>query len=440
MKKIRTFVYEHKWILLIVCALFIERLYGGYTLGIDYNLGNDDLSYVNSGIEFAKTGVITMHGGLSAQIMPGMPILIGTVSFLFGEGRAMWFVLKILWWLMGSLTAFFVYKSITIFVPRACGILASLAFFAPDFVWMDNLILTETPFMLCFSIMIYATLMMVYNKKYFWICALSYMLALMFKANIAVYPLFAMCYLLVKKYDVKVFVKQCFILASMVLCFIIPWSIRNYIHYDAFIPLTYGSGNPMLLGTYQGHGYPTDEELDYVKNVDEVAAREYKKYYNENGEFKEEHLRSYVLLEKDGVKAKYRLQEWVKKDPLSMIDSYLIQKPISMIDDVFYWETLWEVPCEILRSIRKIDAAFCMFTIFLAFYFKKYRKEILFLTGLYVGNIYIYSMTFAFDRYAQTLMPIRFIIFGMGCYLVLWLMKELLGLNNTSIQIERKEI
>lgn len=440
MKKIKTFFYENKWILLIVCALFIERLCAGCTLGITYNLGSDDLSYVYSGIEFAKTGTITMHGVLSAQIMPGMPVLLGAISFLFGEGTAMWVVMKVLWWLMGALTAFFVYKCITIFLHKGFGLVAALAFFAVDFVWMDNLILTETPFMLFLSIMIYSTLMMVYDKKYFWPCAIFYMFALMLKANIALYPIFAMFYLLLKKYDYKVFIKQCFILAAMVLCFVIPWSIRNYIHYDEFIPLTWGSGNPMLLGTYQGHGYPSDEELDYEKNVDEVAAEKYQKYYDKDGRIKEDYLERYVLLEIDGIKAKYRLNEWLKKDPLSVAISYGIQKPVMMVDDVFYWDTLWGIEYGILEKVREIDAILCAIAVILGFCLKKYRKELLFLSALYIGNIYIYAMTFAFSRYAETLMVIRFIIVGFGLYLLLDVWKKIFTSNAIMKITKRKEM
>lgn len=433
---IRTFVVEHKWILLIVLALFLERFYAGYTLGITYSLGSDDMSYVNSGIEFANTGRITMHGVLSAQIMPGMPVLLGILSFVFGEGRMLWFAMKLLWWLMGSLCAFFVYKSVTIFLPKGFGIAATLLFFTPDFAWMDNLILTETPFMFCLSVMIYATLMMVKNKKYFWLCAIFYMLALMFKANIALYPLFAMCYLLLKKYDVKVFVKQCFILAAMVLCFVIPWSVRNYIHYDAFVPLTWGSGNPLLLGTYQGHGYPTDEQLDYEKNVYEVAEKKFAKYYDENGEPKKDYYQKYIGIETDGIMAKYRLKEWAKRDILSLLDSYIIVKPVSMLDDIFYWETLWGVEFEGLYNLRKIDTCLCTFLIFLSFYLKKYRKEVFFLTLTYIGNIYIYAMTFAFSRYSATLVPLRLVLWGLGFYLIICFARKLLGMNET-LQLEQ---
>ena len=92
---------------------------------------------------------------------------------------------------------------------------------------------------------------------------------------------------------------------------------------------------------------------------------------------------------------------------------------MSMLDDVFYWDTLWGISYENLQIVRKLDLCVCILAIFLSFYLKKYRKEILFLGGTYLANIYIYSMTFAFSRYAQTLMPLRFIMIGIGCYLFL---------------------
>lgn len=59
------------------------------------------------------------------------------------------------------------------------------------------------------------------------------------------------------------------------LAFMLPWSVRNYKQFRAFIPTTYGIGNPLLLGTYQGEGYPTDEEVDrapFDKKVQEEHA------------------------------------------------------------------------------------------------------------------------------------------------------------------------
>lgn len=418
--KFINFIQRHKWIVLVCVALFLERVCAAYFLGFSYNINSDDLSYVKSGIEFANTGRITMHGVLSAQIMPGMPVLIGFFSLFFGEGQALWVALKIAWAFMGAATAVYIYKSVLLFAPKVFAVIAVLPLFLINYVWMDNLILTETPFMLFLSMLIYATLMMgkTRENKYFWLCVVTYMLALMFKANIAVYPLFAMIYLLVVKYGFVKLIKQGIILGTIILCFIIPWSIRNYIHYDAFVPLTWGSGNPLLLGTYQGIGYPSDEELDYKTNVDDVVKEEYKQYYDLNGEIKEDYLAKYVALEADGIKARYRMAEWFARNPKSMIYSYLVSKPLYMLNGVFYWNEIFNIPVTGLFALKKINCLLCLLLIPLCFLLKKNRAEVLYLAGTYAGNIFLYAIYFALDRYSETLMPFRYIGVGISLYFI----------------------
>lgn len=418
--KIKNFLISEKWILLVMLLLFMERLIVMGRLGAMYSLESDDLSYVNSGITFIKTGTITMHGVLSAQIMPGMPIFIGLISMIFGEGNLLWIVLKLIWITMGVISAFFIYKSVSLFAPSWCGIIAALLLASPDFVWMDNVILTETPFMLCLSAMIYFTFMMAKTRqnKYFCLLLISYFLALMLKANIGIYPVFALIYLLLMKYDIKVLFKQALILGCVLLCFFVPWTIRNYIHYDAFIPLTYGSGNPLLLGTYQGGGYPEDSSLDYKTNVEDVAKEKFKKYYDSDGNIKP-YLARYVSLERDGIKAKYRISEWLKTNPLSMLKSYLWHKPKHMIINAFYWKDIFGVSRQLLKYYRTIGFIIVVFAFLSAFFLKKKRIEMFFLGLLYMGNIYIYALTFAYERYSHTLLPLRFITFGIGlCFFI----------------------
>lgn len=49
---------------------------------------------------------------------------------------------------------------------------------------------------------------------------------------------------------------------------------------------------------------------------------------------------------------------------------------------------------------------------------KKRRPEMLFLAAFYWCNIYIYAMTYSFDRYAESLSPVRFLIIGIGLCLI----------------------
>lgn len=425
-KDFLSFMKAHKAALIVLSLLLILRLMALYSLGFTYSLESDDVSYIESGIRFARTGTITMHDDYpSAQIMPGMTVLIGLFVLLFGEGKLLWIALKLLWICMGLGTAWFVYRSVCLFVPKWCGIIGMLPLFRTDFIWMDNLILTETPFLLALTAMVYYTLRMGRQPgfRYFWPCAISYMAGLMLKANIALYPLFALVYLLVVKYDRKLLAKQCVVLAGIVLCFVIPWSIRNYVQFRAFVPLTYGAGNPTLLGTYQGEGFPSDDILDYETNVEKVAAEKYADYYDNTGKVLPQYQR-YVSLQKDEIKAAYRQQVWWDTDYKKMLYSYGVIKPQTMIESVFYWDTVFDQPIDTLQQIQRVDLYLCIASLVAALVLKRHRKPMLFITAVYLGNIYIYSMTYAFSRYNASLMSMRFILLGIGAGLLVLLLKR----------------
>ena len=425
--RLAAFVRQHRAALVVMALLLLVRLMALYSLGFTYSIESDDLAYVESGIRFAQTGSITMHTEYpSAQIMPGLTVLIGLFSLVFGEGKLLWVALKLLWIVMGVCTAWYIYRCVSLFVPQWCGVLAMLPLFRADFIWMDNLILTETPFMLALTAMVYYTLCMgrTPGYRYFWPCAAAYMAGLMCKANIALYPLFALVYLLVVKYDRKLLAKQCVVLAGIVLCFVVPWSIRNYVQFHAFVPLTYGAGNPTLLGTYQGIGYPEDESLDYQVNVAQPVREQYAAYYDEEtGEVLPEY-ETYVSLQRDGVKARYRQQVWWDTDYKTLLYSYGVLKPQLMMERVFYWDTVFDQPKETMELAQRIDLCLCIAALAAAFILKRHRKPILFLTAVYLGNLYIYAMTFAFERYNASMMSLRFIMGGIGIALILSLIRR----------------
>lgn len=410
--------WRENWLLVLVLALlFLERAAALWTLGAEYTLASDDLSYVKSGIYFAQNGVITMHGTTpSAQIMPGMTWLIGLFAALFGEGgHALWLALKLLWISMGTATGWFLFKSVTLFAPKCCGAVACLPLFGADFVWTDNLILTETPFILCLSAMLYYTFLLgrERSRRAFAGCAVSYLAAILLKANIAVYPLFALGYLLAVKYPFKRLLKQGLILACLVLCFLVPWAVRNYVQFRAFVPLTYGAGNPTLLGTYQGYGYPADEELDYASNVDEPFRETYAAYFDENGEIPERYQK-YLSLQHDGMKASYRLEEWASRDLKSLIVSYGFLKPLEIVRGTFYWERVFNIPGTWVQEAQDLNLLLCALAAAASLLFRKHRAQCLYLIILYGGNVYIYAMTYAFGRYSIGLMPMRCILVGLG--------------------------
>jgi len=383
-------------------------------LGYNYTLNSDDFSYVNSGITFFKTGKITMHGVISAQIMPGMTFLIALFVAFFGTGVKLWCALKIFWLFMGLFTIYIVYKTVRLYSNKFISALSCLFFLAIDYVWMDNLILTETPYILLFSLLIYHTFKLAKNpnKKDYKLIVFYYILAVFVRPNIGVFPFFLVIFLLLKKYDFKLLFRQCVMAGVILVIVLIPWWYRNYRVFDKFIPLTYGVGNPLLLGTYQGVGYPDDDELDYKTNVDDKMSKEMR-YYLENPEIKD-YMTKYYSLEYDGIKAKYRMSEWWNRDKKSMLKSYLYFKPIENIYNYFYWDEVLGVKSEQIVLTRKIDLIlFALCTLIIIFDRKKF-SEWLFLMLVYGSQVALYSYTFAFSRYAITMFFLRYIVIGIG--------------------------
>lgn len=219
-------------------------------------------------------------------------------------------------------------------------------------------------------------------------------------------------FLILKKYDFKLLIKQCLIAGLILVLTLAPWTYRNYKVFDKFIPLTYGIGNPLLLGTYQGVGYPLDEELDYVKNVDEKMPNEMK-YYLDNPTEKD-YMTRYYRLEYDGMKAKYRMDEWWNRDKRSMLKSYLYFKPMENFYNCFYWNTILNIDYNNILKVRKFEIILFGISSIVILIDRKKIKEWLFLILVYGSQIALYSYTFAFSRYAVTMFFMRYIIIGLG--------------------------
>lgn len=425
---------ENKLIWCLVGLIFAANLIALFMLGADYTLNSDDLSYVRSGIYLAKNGVLTMHDEVpTAQIMPGAPALVALFYFVFGEGLALWVALKLLWITLGSLTGWFIYKSVRMFAPWWGAVIAVLPLLRADFLLVNNLMLTEAPYMFCFAALVYLTLKMAaaneFKYEIGWLIA--FMAALMLRANILSFPFFAAGYLVLKKYDLKRLLKNTAVLLLVLTCFVVPWSVRNYQRFDAFIPFTYGIGDPLLLGTYQGRHAPLDETLDYEKNVDRVFEERYSRYYDENGEIPEEYVR-FLALEERGIKAKYRIRVWMKEDPFNFILSLLVLKPMTMMFKGYFPNREIEWIPKGLEVLQYIDFMICVLAFASAWYLKKYRKELTFFAILYMGHVYIHVVSYASARYNHPLMTIRFIAIGVGVALFVEVIRKLRDKRKTA--------
>ena len=398
--------------LIILWLLFFERLWMLSHLGPSYSLKSDDLSYFKAGITLFRTGTLTMHGVISAQIMPGLPALIALFCTIFGIGNGLWLPLKLAWCIMGTMAAWFTYLAIREKAPAYAAIIVACFYFVPDFAWQDNLILTETPYLFLVSLYLYGVMRMGNRKDWtgFVIMALSAYLAFMLKAQAICLFLLPLPYLRIKKYPSTRLYLQAFMVFIALLAFMLPWSVRNYKQFRAYIPTTYGIGNPLLLGTYQGVGYPSDDEVDRQPFIDETY-EEHAFLKDKDGKLAPKYKRYFELLTDEKL-ARARMVYWWKHDRDSMLKSYLWLKPKAMFSASFYWDEVIPHTKYAIIQLRTLGFYLAMAAAPAVLLARKYRAETFFVLFAYLAQVYMYAYAFVFDRYAQTLLPFRFMAIG----------------------------
>ncbi len=98
-----------------------------------------------------------------------------------------------------------------------------------------------------------------------------------------------------------------------------------------------------------------------------------------------------------------------------------------MFYNSFYWEEIFGIPIEANYLFRKIDILMFWIAVIAIILEKKRVKELFFVLSVYTFQIFVYSFTFVFSRYAQTLYFMRFIIIGWGSQVII--RKFLTGVN-----------
>ena len=408
--------------LLLWLAVVAERLLLTAADRTEYSMiVSDSTFYYQSGLDLIRTGQLIYRGCVTALIMPGISVLIGLLSLFFAEGLPLMYAIRFLWILMGSLVPLFLYRSIRLFAPKWCALLGSAVYLMPWHVQIDCFLLTECPYYLFFAMSFYYMLKMGEDTRlrYALFYALSVFGALMFRANILIFTAFTLAYLLLfnPRLRGRLLLQRVLLVFLVLALFMVPWSVRNYRLYHAFIPVTYGAGNPLYEGTYQGENPPSDEEIAALgEDFDACAALAQKRpdLLDASGHVYDPRTQQYAEILINREIGLYRLRTWWRLRPLGLIKSYLYVKPRMILNWVWYYIKLAGITDTAAHRMRQLGFLFCALSFALSFILKKHRKLIVFLTAAYFLNLLLLASSYAIDRYAQMIMPYRYLLMGLG--------------------------
>ncbi|RNF39971.1 ArnT family glycosyltransferase [Planococcus salinus] len=388
------------WLWVPLAIGLIIRLAVLFFYGPGLSLNSDDYFYIDSAKHLLAEGelVYVNHEEPTVHIMPGLPMLVAAVFFIFGTGTFGLAAAKVVMILIGCLSIAGIYKiGERLFSPVAGSIAALITALYLPMVVTDNLIATESPTTAAFIFFVYFSMRLADThsmKDFFWVIGL-YLFMLYFRPTVALFPFFLLIYLMLKKYSFKLGLKQFGIAVILLLVVMGPWWFRNYVAYDAFIPLSGGAGNPTLLGTYQGHGYKYGPPMaEVVLSIEEE--------YPDSTRYEQNQYQMEV--------AKERIQTMWEHNPDWFIQTYTTSKLRIQWEDPFYWIEVFGVSIEEMKIIFRVLFWTSLVSFLLVFAFNKGTRREFFFISLFIlyftvmNNLYL-----AYPRYNQPLLPFLFL-------------------------------
>lgn len=245
-------------ILIFIFALTLRVYVSDFDKGIpEYSDGN---AYHFSAENILKYKTITndrdgeiFNGKIPAYpsntIQPGYPIFLAIVYFFFGDSFRNIVITNII---SSLITMFLIYKILREFKLSNNTIYVVLCIVAiyPGFIYNLDVVLTENIYITTLLFYVYYTIKYLNSNKkiYLIISIISLILSSYIRANAL--PFIAMSCYLVFTNDYK---KQDIILSISIIIIIcislmLPWWIRNYIHFKEFYLFTLAGENPKIWG------------------------------------------------------------------------------------------------------------------------------------------------------------------------------------------------
>jgi hypothetical protein len=398
------------------------RLYAIWDYKLGLTLHSDDAGYVQSAKWLIENGTYSYYvpGVPTLHMMPGITYFLAFFFVLFGQGTIGMFAAKIGMTLVGMCGIYGVYllgkRLWHPYVGLAGALLAAI--YLPG-IETDTLYLTETPFMtasvflLCFSVRLARTR----SIRDLLLVALFYVISVYFRPTVLLYPVLLLIYLLCKRYPWQLLLRHVLVACVAIVFLMSPWWIRNATTFHRFVPLTDGTGNPLLLGTYQGHDYPNERTVD----------QELAQILQEHPELRPQYMHEQAWMNAQKELAITRMKTWYHDNPSAFINSYAVVKPGLLWGDPFYWLTIFKVQDYTLKAVQAYLVWAGMIGYLIAMLLgRRSKRESFFILLMFLYYTVLYSIYFVFGRYSEPMMPIVMMGIGAGIYAIL---SRLFGAN-----------
>ncbi|MCL6454244.1 MAG: glycosyltransferase family 39 protein [Alicyclobacillus sp.] len=386
---------------ILVLALVI-RFAVIWHYGLQLTLHSDDQGYTDSARWLLTRGVYSYYTPEhpTLHMMPGITLLLAGVFSVFGTGAAGVVAAKVVMSCIGVVGIWGLYLTArTAFRPWV-GVVAALlaAVYIPG-VETDVLLLTETPFFAASMFLLYFLVRAgrEHRPLHLYLATLFYVVCLYFRPTISAYLVVAWAYLLVRRFPPRKLLRHGVLSVVMVALLLSPWWVRNEWTFHHFVPLTDGTGNPLLLGTFQGQHYPPPGNADLEITLLKAQHPDLRPTAD--------HEVPWMTLQTQV--AKQRMKAWYAENPRAFLHAYLVFKPILLWSKPFYTLKILHLSPKLVLAWHRVAlwAGFIGWLVALAFG-RKRRWTTLLVLATFLYYTALYSVYFVYSRYSEPLMPL----------------------------------
>lgn len=363
-----------------------------FFLGSLENWDNDDVKYLRSAKTFLDKGMLTYNDPEKPTvfIMPGITLLLSLfVSDNSYTDAALYFrIFQMLLQCINLALVFVIAKKAFNTFVAICSVVISLFYFA-DYYAM-NVVLTEVVFKTLLLILCCTTMTAFEKRKkrYYIIPGFVFAVSVMFRPTIAMFPFIVLLVWLIKKYTFQEMLKYAGVVLAILLVFLVPWWVRNYEHFNKFIPLTFATGNPMLQGTY----------INYEKNPEEEKLIDYSKF--EYSPDRDEIVNNQVELDI----AKERLSVLVPRNPKGYLYWYTVGKTVEQWKQPFIWQAPFGMSMPLVIGIHLAVVFAFVLSLFVVIFCKRSVNRFFIFSIIFYFNA-VHLPFYAFSRYIYPVMP-----------------------------------
>lgn len=201
----------------------------------------------------------------TARRGPTYPVFLAAIYFFVGRN---YMVVRVIQAFMGVAIVFIGYLIAKNIFGKKIAII-SVAFMSlfPMLMYYEGHVLTETLYTFLLALLVLALIKAITYKsiKLHIIVGVFSGLATLCRPELLLFPI-ALLLALILTYEKRKQALVHFGIFFIVFLFMItPWTIRNYLAFDTFIPIASGGDKALLLGNYEG---TRSEAQEYLRNVD----------------------------------------------------------------------------------------------------------------------------------------------------------------------------